>query len=35
MREKTITFLYQHAVSFLPTDEVKGDFPISDKFLPT
>ena len=33
-REKTKASLYQHAVSFLPTDKVNGDFPISDKFLP-
>ena len=32
-REKTIAFLYQHAICFLPTDMVEGDFPISEKFL--
>ena len=33
-KEKTIPFLYQHAVSFLPTDKVEGSFPISENFLP-
>ena len=33
-KEKTIGFLYQHAINFLPTDKIKGNFPISDKFLP-
>ena len=33
-REKTIAFLYQHPVSFLPTDKIEGDVPISQKVLP-
>ena len=33
-KEKTIGFLYQHAINFLPTDKIKGSFPISSKFLP-
>ena len=32
-REKTIAFFDQHAIFFLPTDMVKGDFPLSEKFL--
>ena len=32
-KEKTIAFLYKHSIKFLPTDKVKGDFPISAKFL--
>ena len=32
-KEKTIAFLYQHSIKFLPTDKIKGDFPISAKFL--
>ena len=32
-KEKTIAFLYQHAISFLPTDKISGDVPISKKFL--
>ena len=32
-KEKRNAFLYQHAISSMPTDKVKGDFPISDKFL--
>ena len=32
-KEKAIAFLYQHAVCFLPTDMVKSDFPLSEKFL--
>ena len=32
-KEKTIAFLYQHAVCFLPTDMVEGNFPLSEKFL--
>ena len=32
-KEKTIGFLYSQSINFLPTDKVKGDFPISDKFL--
>ena len=31
-KEKTIGFLYNHSMDFIPTDKVKGDFPISDKF---
>ena len=33
-KEKTIGFLYQHAIKFLPTDKIKGNFVISEKFLP-
>ena len=33
-KEKTIAFLYQHAINFLPTEKIQGDFPISEKFLP-
>ena len=25
--------MYNHSINFLPTDKVKGDFPISEKFL--
>ena len=32
-KEKTIGFLYSQSINFLPTDKVKGDFPVSDKFL--
>ena len=32
-KEKTIGFLYTHAISFKPTDKVKGEFPLSRKFL--
>ena len=32
-KEKTIALLYQHAIKFLPTDKVRGDFPIFGKFL--
>ena len=32
-KEKTIAFLYSHAIKFLKTDKVKEDFPISDKLL--
>ena len=32
-KEKAIGFLYSQSINFLPTDKVKGDFPISDKFL--
>ena len=32
-KEKTIGFLYSHGIKFLTTDKVKGDFPISEKFL--
>ena len=32
-KEKTIGFLYSKSINFLPTDKVKEDFPISDKFL--
>ena len=32
-KEKTIAFLYQHAIRFIPTDKIKGDFPISDKIF--
>ena len=32
-KEKTIGFLCNHSMEFIPTDKVKGDFPISDKFL--
>ena len=32
-KEKTIAFLYNHSINFLPTDKIKGDFPISEKFL--
>ena len=32
-KEKTIGFLYSVAIKFLPTDKVKGDFPMSEKFL--
>ena len=32
-KEKTIAFLYRHAICFKPTDKVKGQFPISSKFL--
>ena len=31
--EKTIGFLYKHSMDFIPTDKVKRDFLISDKFL--
>ena len=34
-KEKTIAFLYQHAVCFLPTDMVKGNFPLSENFCKT
>ena len=32
-KEKTIAFLYNHSINFLPTDRVKGDFLISERFL--
>ena len=32
-KEKTIGFLYRHAIGFQPTDKVKGEFPLSSKFL--
>ena len=32
-KEKTIGFLYSHAIKFLTTDKVKGNFPVSKKFL--
>ena len=32
-KEKTIGFLYNHSMDFIPTDKGKGAFPISDKFL--
>ena len=32
-KEKTIAFLYRHSICFIPTDKVKGEFPISSKFL--
>ena len=32
-KEKAIGFLYRQSMKFLPTDKVKGDFPISGKFL--
>ena len=32
-REKTIAFLYQHALCFLSTNMVEVDFPMSEKFL--
>ena len=32
-KEKTIGFLYQHAINFLPTNKIKGNLPISAKFL--
>ena len=32
-KEKTIAFLYRHSIYFIPTDKVKGEFPISSKFL--
>ena len=25
--------MYNHSINFLPTDKIKGDFPISEKFL--
>ena len=31
---KTIAFLYQHAINFIPTDKIQGGFPVSGKFLP-
>ena len=31
---KTIALLYQHAINFIPTDKIQGDFPVSGKFLP-
>ena len=31
---KKIAFLYQHAINFIPTDKIQGDFPVSGKFLP-
>ena len=33
-KEKTIAFLYQHAINFIATDKIQGDFPVSEKFLP-
>ena len=33
IKEKTIGFLYTHAISFKPTDKVKGEFPLSRKFF--
>ena len=32
-KDKTIGFLYSVAIKFLPTDKVKGDLPMSEKFL--
>ena len=32
-KKKTIGFLCSHAIKFLTTDKVKGDFTISKKFL--
>ena len=32
-KERTIGFLYLHAIKFLKTDKVKGDFSISENFL--
>ena len=33
-KEKTIGFLYQYAIKFLPTDKIKGNFVISENVLP-
>ena len=33
-KEKTIAFLYQHAINFIATDKIQGDFPVSEKFSP-
>ena len=32
-KEKTIGFLYSHVITFLSTDKIKGDFPMSERFL--
>ena len=32
-KEKTIGFVYSHAIKFLLTNKVKGDFPMSEKIL--
>ena len=32
-KEKTIAYLYQHAICFIKTDKIKGEIPISNKFL--
>ena len=33
LRKKTIGFLYGESNCFIPTDKVKGEIPISSKFL--
>ena len=32
-KEKAIAYLYEHSIGFIPRDKVKGEFPISNKFL--
>ena len=32
-KEKAIAYLYQHAICFIKTDKIKGEIPISNKFL--
>ena len=32
-KEKALCLMYITAINFLPTDKVKGDFPLSEKFL--
>ena len=32
-KKKTTAFLYKHSICFIPTDKVRGEFPISSKFL--
>ena len=32
-KEKTITYLYQHSICFIKTNKIKGEIPISNKFL--
>ena len=33
IKQKTIAFLYRNSIKFLPTEKIKGNFPVSDKFL--
>ena len=32
-KEKTVAYLYQHSICFMKTDKIKGEIPISNKFL--
>ena len=32
-KEKTVAYLYQHAIRFIKADKINGEFPISNKFF--